>query len=326
MKTLVIKDGAALGAKLLKEGEIVAFPTETVYGLGALFDNVCAIGKIYEAKGRPKDNPLILHAFDIEMAKSVAVLDDKALRLFEKFSPGPITLILPKKENVPMEVTCGLTTVGVRIPKHDAARELIRLAGAPIAAPSANLSGRPSPTSAKMVYEDMNGKISLIIDGDSSETGLESTIFDVGTNTVLRPGAITAEMLEDCLGETIYAAGAVGKDEKPKAPGMKYRHYAPKAKVRLMRAEDFESVDFAKKNTVGALVSRTVAEKLSKILPDENIFCYGQQGNMEEIAANLYEGLAYFDFLPNIELILAEVVEEKGIGVAVMNRLRKAAK
>ena len=328
MKTLVIKGnrGAALGAELLQSGEIVAFPTETVYGLGALYDNVLAVEKIYEAKGRPKDNPLILHAYDAEMAEKVAFVDDKAQKLFEAFSPGPLTLILPKRDNVPMKVTCGLSTVGVRIPSHRVARELIRLAGAPVAAPSANLSGRPSPTSAKMVYEDMSGKIPLIIDGDDSKTGLESTIFDAKTNTVLRPGAVTKEMLEDCLGEKIYFAGLAGKDERPKAPGMKYRHYAPRAEVRLMEAAEIvDCISRGARSAVGVLASAEVKEKLSGLIPAENVFCYGKTGDLEAIAGNLYKGLAYFDSLTEVKLIFAQTVEEKGIGVAIMNRLNKAA-
>lgn len=226
MKTLIKKeDGIILGASLILSGEVVAFPTETVYGLGADAFNPEAVKKIFLAKGRPQDNPLIVHICDVsELTKVAAEIPDEAYMLFSVFSPGPLTLILKKNPKIPAEVSAGLDTVGVRIPDHNIARELIRLSS-PIAAPSANISTRVSATSAQYVYDDFNGKIPLILDGGPTRVGIESTVLNlVGTPAVLRPGAVTAEMLQKYVA---LDRSAADNKEAPRSPGTKYKHYAP---------------------------------------------------------------------------------------------------
>ena len=223
------------GAELLRNGEVVAFPTETVYGLGADAFNARAVAKIFEAKGRPQDNPLIVHIADpADIGKVAASVPEAAVALMEIFSPGPLTLILPKREDLPETTTGGLRTVGIRIPNHPIARALIRAAGCPVAAPSANVSGRISPTEARHVLEDMDGKIPLILDGGCSDIGIESTVLDLSKEVpvVLRPGAITAEMLSVYLGKVVDFKGKVLIAE---APGMKYRHYAPTCACQAAR-------------------------------------------------------------------------------------------
>jgi L-threonylcarbamoyladenylate synthase len=231
----------AHAGKLLREGELVVFPTETVYGLGGIATSDAAAQAIYEAKGRPSDNPLIIHVASPEDAESYAVTNDTYYRLAEKFMPGPLTVILPKKDSIPLTVTGGLDSVAVRCPAHPVARALISAAGAPVAAPSANRSGRPSPTCAAHVVEDLDGRVAAIIDGGECEVGLESTIVKlVGDKGVLlRPGAITADALS-CVCETEIAhavTAALAENERPLSPGMKYRHYAPQAPLVLLEGE-----------------------------------------------------------------------------------------
>ncbi len=296
----------AEAARLIKHGEVVAFPTETVYGLGANGLDATAAHKIYAAKGRPSDNPLILH---IDSIKMLAMITERvpmmAMELLAAFSPGPLTIIVKKRSEVPDSITGGLDTVGVRMPDNEIARALIREANTPIAAPSANLSGRPSPTSADMVAADLQGKIPLILDGGASKWGVESTIVDC-TGTVpciLRPGAITKEMLEEIFPRVEVDAALISKDAVPKAPGLKYRHYAPQAPVEVAVGKSENVVSFFQDRLtvlqkagkkVGMLIS---AESASK-LPSEKVtaqFIYGSRKNLPEIAANLYMGLNYFD-------------------------------
>ena len=313
--------------KLIRAGEPVAFPTETVYGLCADGLNAAACKKIYAAKGRPSDNPLILHFANLSQVESAAKILPAAEKLFAAFCPGPLTIILPKSKFVPDEVTGGLSTVGVRFPDNDVARALIKAADCPIAAPSANISGRPSPTNAQSVYEDLRGKIEIILDGGACQFGVESTIIDVTVDVpeILRPGAITKEMLEEILGEVKFAAAFT---DKPRAPGMKYPHYAPKVPLTLIESNDERIFRREIKNlrTENKIVGVMASDELIKKLDAEKFIAvnYGKRGDLKTVAANLYESLRSFDKLP-VQIILAEGVEDEGLGVAIMNRLRKAA-
>lgn len=321
---------------VIRNGGLVAFPTETVYGLGANGLNAEACAGIYRAKGRPSDNPLILHVCDRAMVDVVAAeVTPLAEKILAAFCPGPITMLLPKRSAVPDSVTGGLGTVGVRMPDNDTARALIRAAGVPVAAPSANISGRPSPTTAEAVASDMEGRISVILDGGPCRFGVESTIVDCTGDTavILRPGAVTREMLEEVCGRVEMDPALVGADTVPRAPGMKYTHYAPKAPLTLihgkpeMLAEAFTKKIREGKSTgkkVGVIVSRGLAEKLKEDLPAEVIAVYGTQGNYQEIAAHLYEALRSFDH-KDVDILLGEATEEDGLGLAIMNRFRKSA-
>ena len=327
---------------IIQKGGLVAFPTETVYGLGANGLDADACAKIYTAKGRPSDNPLILHVSDRAMVDLVAKeVTSMAERILTAFAPGPVTVILPKRDEVPSRVTGGLSTVGIRMPDNDIARALIRAAGVPIAAPSANQSGRPSPTAAEAVFADMDEKIPLILDGGPCKFGVESTIVDCTGNRaeILRPGAITREMLSEILGE-LAPPPVLDEEEAPRAPGMKYTHYAPLAPLTLMDAPEGEKHQEqlfsaicdavceakAKGKRPGLVVSRELAEKIAplRLVPPERIAIFGSTGNLLEIAAHLYESLRYFDDT-NADVLFAEAVEEKDLGVAIMNRLKKAA-
>ena len=246
MKTQVLPitpESVALAARLLQQGELVALPTETVYGIAADARNGEAVKKIFEAKGRPQDNPLIVHICGMEMLNGiVSEVPERAKKLAAAFWPGPLTMIFKKKDIVPAKATGGLDTVAVRFPNHPVARAIIRAAGLPIAAPSANSSGKPSPTRASHVEYDLNGKIDMIVDGGAAEWGLESTIVDVSDEIpmILRPGAVTKEMIEEVVGQVEIDPAILHKptaDFKPKAPGMKYTHYSPKAEVFLVKGE-----------------------------------------------------------------------------------------
>ena len=320
--------------EIIRSGGLVAFPTETVYGLGANGLDAEACANIYAAKGRPSDNPLILHVADRAMIDRAAVVTEMAERVLAAFAPGPVTVILPKKEIVPLRVTGGLSTVAVRMPDNDVARALIRAADVPIAAPSANASGRPSPTTAAAVLADMDGKIPLILDGGPCRFGVESTIVDCTGEraAILRPGAVTREMLAEVLGE-LAPPPVLREDEAPRAPGMKYTHYAPLAPLTLIDAhkenmgEAFRAAvreATAEGKRPGVIVSRETAERLENLVPPEHIAVFGGAGDLSEMAANLYECLRYFDDKA-ADALFAETAEEKGLGVAVMNRLKKAA-
>lgn len=332
----------AEAGEMIRSGGLVAFPTETVYGLGANGLDADACAKIYEAKGRPSDNPLILHVADRAMVDmAAAMVTTMAERVLAAFAPGPVTVILPKRDEVPPSVTGGLSTVGIRMPDNDIARALIRAAGVPIAAPSANRSGRPSPTTAEAVFADMDGKIPLVLDGGPCKFGVESTIVDcTGKRAeILRPGAITREMLAEVLGE-LAPPPVLNEEEAPRAPGMKYTHYAPLAPLTLMDAPEGENrqeqlfsaicdaVCGAKANGKhpGVIISRELAEKIAplRLIPPERIAVYGSAADLSEIAAHLYESLRYFDDT-DADVLFAEAVEEKDLGVAIMNRLKKAA-
>ena len=332
------------GARILREGGLVAFPTETVYGLGANALDEEAARKIYEAKGRPSDNPLIAHVSAMEeVYPLVSQVSEKAKKLMDAFWPGPMTLIFPKSDLVPYGTTGGLDTVAVRMPSDPVANRLIALAGVPVAAPSANTSGRPSPTTAQHVLQDMDGRIDMIIDGGPVGIGVESTIVDVSveTPTVLRPGAITMEMLEEVLGEVQIdpaILGPVSADLRPKAPGMKYKHYAPKADLTLVEPEDgdMESPDSLERMTekVRQLAEEKLAEgfRVGIICTDESRQTYpkglvrsiGSRTRRETVAHNLYALLREFDDL-KADYIFSESFPEDHLGQAIMNRLSKAA-
>lgn len=328
-----IKDEALTkAADFIKNGGLVAFPTETVYGLGGDGLNSEAASKIYKAKGRPSDNPLILHINDQKMLhKIVNDVNSMAKKIMTAFCPGPITLILPKSDIVPSSVTGGLDTVAVRMPDNDIARELIRLSNTPIAAPSANISGRPSPTTAQAVYNDLHDRIDMILDGGACHFGVESTIVDCTEDVpiILRPGAITKEMLEELFPVVKIDRAIVGDNVVPKAPGMKYKHYAPKANMILFEGSSAKMVeaiaskmaDYEKEGKkVGLVVSYEVAEKLQH----ENTAIYGNQEDLLTIASEIYECLRFFDD-KDVDIILAEGTTDKGIGLAIMNRLHKAS-
>lgn len=320
-------------AAFIQKGEVVSFPTETVYGLGADGLNPTAVAKIFAAKGRPNDNPLILHIAQKEdIAQLTTGLNANAKKLIEHFWPGPLTLIVNRSAIVPDAVSAGLPTVAVRFPSNKFAQDFIRACNCPIAAPSANISGRPSPTNAQDVLEDMQGKIAAILDGGNCGIGLESTVVDTTSPvpTILRPGGITYEMLTEVMGAVeIDPALAGDKNFKPKAPGMKYRHYAPKEPVYLFEGNartellDIIRRALAKNMRVGVLCGRQLETQLKELAADNlQLSCWGD--SKEALAADLFYLLRDFD-RTKPDVILAEGVDEDGIGLAIMNRLRKAA-
>lgn len=320
--------------KILKGGGLVAFPTETVYGLGGDALRPESARKIYAAKGRPSDNPLIVHIYRWEDLRAIVKeIPEAAEKLGKAFWPGPLTMILKKSEIVPRETTGGLATVAVRMPDDKTALALIRAAGGYVAAPSANASGRPSPTLAKYVEEDLGGKIEMILDGGPSCIGLESTIIDLteGTPTILRPGYITKEMLSEVLGEVEIDRGILPADSNiaPKAPGMKYRHYAPKAELTIIAGEEAavvkrinELLETAKKKGIRSGVIATDATK--ECYHATSVKSAGDRQKEEETAKELYRILREFDE-EEMDVIYSEAFAESGIGQAVMNRLLKAA-
>ena len=321
-------------AQLLKQGKLVAFPTETVYGLGANGLDGEAVAKIYGAKGRPSDNPLILHiAHQQELSQLVAHIPANAQALMDAFWPGPLTVVFKRALIVPDAVAGGLDTVAIRLPASVVARELINLAGVPIAAPSANTSGRPSPTSAQAVIADLDGRIDAVLDAGDCDIGVESTVVDCTTPvpTLLRPGGITLEMLMDLLGEVEIDPTLGGSIScVPKSPGMKYTHYAPSAPMILCegnypQVRDRILTEINAALLAGRSVGAIVSSETAKCLPSGVIaFIYGSRQQTADIAANLYTALRSFDDSP-VDIIYAEGISEEGLGLAVMNRLRKAS-
>lgn len=322
-------------AEILKNGGLVAFPTETVYGLGANGLDEKACKRIYEAKGRPSDNPLILTIGDLDgLYKIVGKVTENAKKIIDAFWPGPITLVLPKADCVPETVTGGLDTVAVRYPSNKIARELIKIAGIPVAAPSANSSGKPSPTRASHVEFDLNSKIEMIIDGGAADWGLESTILDVSEDkpVLLRPGAVTQDMIEDVVGEIDVDPAVYSKPDGnivPKAPGMKYKHYSPSAKVILVSGsmENVistinEKISTDEKNGLRVGVMATTQTK-DRYIGGE-VLVVGDRTKPETIGANLFKILRKFDFI-GVDIVYSEVFDEDGEGAAIMNRLNKAA-
>ena len=334
MQTLLLHSGdSAQAAAILREGGLVGIPTETVYGLGANGLDPQAVARIFAAKGRPQDNPLILHIPEASwLDRYCQSIPERAWALAEAFWPGPLTLILPRKPEVPDAVTAGLDTVGMRCPAHPLCRAIIRLAGVPVAAPSGNTSGRPSPTTAQHMLEDMDGKIDAIVDGGPCTVGVESTILDLTETTprLLRPGGITLEQLKSVLGEVAVDPAVtrlMGAGEKPKAPGMKYRHYAPKAPVTVVAGDPAKSAAYI----------------ASHAAPGDGIICFdefvplftgrpgtgpvmdlGPAGDKAEQARHIFDALRRFDHT-GAAAIWAQCPDPEGIGLAISNRLNKAA-
>lgn len=322
------------GGEILKKGGLVAFPTETVYGLGGDALNPQASRKIYAAKGRPSDNPLIVHIARMDdLAPIVSGITHEAMILAEKYWPGPLTMILPKSDLVPLETTGGLDSVAVRFPSDRIAQELIKAAGGYVAAPSANTSGRPSPTTAQHVEEDLGENIDMIIDGGQVGIGLESTIVDFTEDVpvVLRPGYISLEMLQDTLGDVRMDKGLIASDSKvhPKAPGMKYRHYAPRADLSIVEGPEEKVVETISRL---ALQAEAQGKKAGIIATDETkdrypsglVMSIGSRKEEETIAHHLYEVLRDFD-QSEVDFIYSEAFYTPRMGQAIMNRLLKAA-
>lgn len=324
----------ARGGEILKKGGLVAFPTETVYGLGGNALDPMASKKIYAAKGRPSDNPLIVHIAEIDaLAPIVKSVPEKAKILAKKFWPGPLTMIFEKSDLVPLETTGGLQSVAVRFPSDPIAAALVRAAGGYVAAPSANTSGRPSPTTAQHVEEDLGDAIDMIIDGGAVGIGLESTIVDFTEEVpvVLRPGYISLEMLQQVLGDVRMDRGLIKPDSNihPKAPGMKYRHYAPKADLAIVEGDTDEVIrainEFVKENQRAGLQSGIIAtEETIFRYPQGIVKCIGSRAAEETIAHNLYEVLREFDQC-QVSKIYSEAFYTPRMGQAIMNRLLKAA-
>ncbi|RKO65619.1 L-threonylcarbamoyladenylate synthase [Desulfofundulus salinus] len=325
---------------ILRQGGLVAFPTETVYGLGANALDALAVARIFEAKGRPQDNPLIVHVADRETVGRLACrVPASAGKLMDAFWPGPLTLVLPAADTIPRQVTAGLDSVGIRMPAHPVALALIAAAGVPVAAPSANLSGRPSPTTAEHVLQDLNGRIEVILDGGPAGVGLESTVLDLTGDVpvILRPGGITREELEKVIGEVRVDPGIDGVPDRgspagefrPRSPGMKYRHYAPRAPLVLVEGEP-ERVAARLKGLAESYLSRgwrvgilATAETAGEY-KEGQVVVAGWRKDPATIASRLFGALRRFDEL-GVDIILAEGIEPRGMGLAVMNRLRRAA-
>ena len=324
---------------IIKRGGLVAFPTETVYGLGANGMDEEAAAKIYAAKGRPSDNPLILHISDIKMLDGIVSDVPNAARiLMDKFWPGPMTLVFKKRKEVPYGTTGGLDTVAVRYPSHKVALDIISASGVPIAAPSANTSGRPSPTRASHVIEDMDGKVDMIVDGGEVGIGIESTIIDVTGDVpmILRPGYITKAMIEELVGPvlvdkvvTAKTVEEIGGDYKPKAPGMKYRHYAPRAELTMFDGNIENVVEKINKLTKeasdnGKTVGIIATEETKDRYNIGKVVSIGTRKDEASIARGLYSILRDFDTM-DVDVIYSETFYDDDLGQAIMNRLIKAA-
>lgn len=335
MDTLIIKDlteeNIKKAGEIIKKGGLVAFPTETVYGLGARADSDEAVKNIYKAKGRPSDNPLIVHIADAKDVEKVACeVSEDAKKMLEKFAPGPLTLILKKQSTISDTVTAGLSTVGVRIPACEVCRKFLASSGVPVAAPSANLSGKPSPTAPEHVIADLSGRVDAIICAGKSSVGVESTIIDMTGDvpTILRPGGITLEDVISVCGRAKYdehILRSIEMDEKPKCPGMKYKHYAPDAEVQVIEGKK-EAVEkeikmlLEKKKRIGKRVGVLAEEDMNF---GADLFISSGKDN-KEFAACLFSALRKFDE-ENIDVVFAEFARDDSYGVAVKNRLYKAA-
>jgi len=325
----------ALATDILRSGGLVAFPTETVYGLGANALDKDAVLSIFAAKGRPADNPLIVHIYDRSQLEPLCSVPDRVKTLMDVFWPGPLTLLFEKKPSVPDEVTAGLPTVAIRMPSHPVARHLLQICNMPIAAPSANSSGRPSPTTSAHVLEDMNGRIPLIIDGGMCDVGVESTVLDLchGDPVILRPGGITREMIADVLGCEISLAGSIlrplQKNEQALSPGMRYQHYAPKASVILVEGPEDKAIPLLrnlclKQESEGHKSCVLCFTEHIHLLDDCHPHDIGSFLSPEEIAHRLFDILRKLDE-EGMETVYSEVIPPEGVGLAVMNRLGRAA-
>ncbi|MEG1609121.1 MAG: L-threonylcarbamoyladenylate synthase, partial [Clostridia bacterium] len=323
MKTLVLsgKEAIEKGAELIKQGQIVVFPTETVYGLGASAFDINAIKQIFVAKGRPMDNPLIAHVGAKEqIAPLVASISVEAQKVIDKFMPGPITIILKKSDLIDKVITAGLDTVGIRMPQSAIAREFINACGVPIVAPSANTSTRISPTKASHVFDDMQGRIPLIIDGGDCEVGIESTIVDMSVDmpTVLRPGAITSQMLAEVLGQVATFKGQV---VVAKAPGMKYKHYAPKCKMVVGQSFEHIIAEYDKQLASGVNPIILCKTDMAAMLERRRHIDVGQSG--EEVTRNIYGAMHSAEECS--DYIICEDFGQDGVCLSVMNRVNKAS-
>ena len=315
-----IQQGLGEAVELIKSGEVVVFPTETVYGLGANAFDGNAVRKIFEAKGRPMDNPLIAHIADMSWTERLAVnISDDAKAVMNEFMPGPITVILKRSKDVPDEVTAGLDTVGIRFPRHDVARQFIMACGTPLAAPSANTSTKISPTSAQHVFEDMQGRVPLILEGGACEVGIESTIVDMTADipTILRPGAITQDMLVKVLGKV---RNFDGKIIVAKAPGMKYKHYAPSCEMVVATSEDNAAYEYGRQLELGRNPV-ILAKNDYMISQNFNIIRLGESDEdaMRNIYGAMHEAQEKYDY------IICQDFGNEGIGASIMNRIDKAS-
>ncbi len=324
-------DATALtqAAALLRDGEVVAIPTETVYGLGADAFSRAAVRKIFAAKGRPQDNPLIVHIADVEQLEELCPkVPEAAEKLARNFWPGPLTIIVPKNGRIPAETSAGLDTIGIRLPAHPIAREIIRLAGVPIAAPSANLSGRPSTTTAQHVLRDMDGKIAAVVDGGACTVGLESTIVSLAGDVprLLRPGGVTLEQLRAVLGtvevdEALYCT--IDDTAQVSAPGMKYRHYAPKATVVVVVGTPQDTAHYILGQTQdgdGVLCFDEYAAQFAGCI----VHTFGASANLKAQAQQVFDRLRAFDETA-VSIIYAQCPQDSGLGLAIGNRIKKAA-
>lgn len=315
-------------SELLRNGELVAIPTETVYGLGAnaLDKNACL--NIFKAKGRPGDNPLIVHIANPHDAEEIAYTNDLYYKLAKNFMPGPLTVIIPKKDIIPYEVTAGLDTVAIRCPIHNVANKLIEIAKIPIAAPSANTSGKPSPTTAKHVYDDMNGKIPLILDGGDCEVGVESTVISITDNSIvlLRPGAITVDMLKTVC-DNVTVANAVKVElkqgETALSPGMKYKHYAPKANLYLINDNSLDFVEFVKEKQKIENCAVMCYDEEILLLENKNLLPVGKKDDIKEQTKRLFDLLRRADDL-GVDTVYAHLPYDEGDSLAIYNRMIRA--
>jgi L-threonylcarbamoyladenylate synthase len=316
-------------AKLLKANEVVAFPTETVYGLGANAKETEAVEKIFLAKGRPSDNPLIVHIAHRDQLEEIATdIPDVAYTLIERFWPGPLTLILKKKgDSISDKVTAGLPTIAVRMPDHPVALALIQESGLPLAAPSANLSGRPSPTTAGHVLADLNGRIAGIIDAGETGIGVESTVLDCTEQvpTILRPGGVTKEELEQVIGHVEVDSALMDEQKTPKSPGMKYTHYAPKSPLFIVDGSpSFLQKLVDERRALGKQVGVLTTEENKHVYKADVVLTCGARNHLHTVASHLYDTLRKFDET-DVDIIYSESFPAEGIGAAIMNRLKKAA-
>ena len=333
MKTLYLSAGDVqtpiLAAEIIQNGGLVAIPTETVYGLGADGLNEAAVAKIFEAKGRPQDNPLILHVADAtDMEKFCHSIPKAAYDLADAFWPGPLTMVLPARDSVPKRTTAGLSTVAVRCPDCEITRNIIRLSGVPIAAPSANISGKPSTTTAEHVLHDHDGKIDAIVDGGACRVGVESTIVDLTDERprLLRPGGITPEQLLAVLGDLVVdkaVTAQIDHDAVVKAPGMKYRHYAPSEPVVIVAGSREKAAAYIRKHFEPGDRVLCFEEELP-LYEGCNPLSYGREANVETLSAGLFAALRELDD-PSIHQVYARCPEGGGVAYAVQNRLKKAA-
>lgn len=315
-------------SELLKNGELVAIPTETVYGLGANALNRNACLNIFKAKGRPGDNPLIVHVAKPEDAEKIAYTNDLYYKLANRFMPGPLTVIMPKRDIIPYEVTAGLETVAIRCPEHRVANKLIEIADIPIAAPSANTSGKPSPTTAQHVYDDMNGKIPMILDGGECKFGVESTVISITEDSImlLRPGSVTVEMLKEIC-PNVAIASAVKEElkqgETALSPGMKYKHYAPKANLYLVNDKKIDFIKLAKEKQKAENCAIMCYDEEVSLLENKNLLPVGKKEDVKEQTRRLFILLRKADDL-GVDTVYAHLPYDEGESLAIYNRMIRA--